>query len=346
MFTSLTARVIYPLQSGRIILRTDQNWDLNVEADAISTDHTAFEFQISSDRPYCYFKPCVVDQNGLHWAKGSNYLAIMQMQRAKEIYPHFFSELRGSISDALAVPSSRALGTHYVRIYHPPGYFENTLKRYPVLYMHDGQNLFFPWEAFLGSEWRVDETMELLDAMNVIDKTLVVGVHPYDRMVEYTQPGYETYGRFLVEELKPRIDANYRTLDGPRNTAIMGSSLGGVVSLYLAWQWPEVFGKAACLSSTFTYRDDLMARIASEPKRAIEIYLDSGWPGDNYEVTSSMRDLLAKRGYQFGQDLLYFAFPEALHHEAYWAMRSHIPFQFFFGKFPSFPSIVAGAEPE
>jgi hypothetical protein len=81
----------------------------------------------------------------------------------------------------------------------------------------------------------------------------------------------------------------------------------------------------------------IILRIDAEPKRNIQIYLDSGWPEDNYEVTRSMRDLLLERGYEFGKDLLYFAFPEALHSETYWATRSHIPFQFFFGNMPSFP---------
>ena len=77
------------------------------------------------------------------------------------------------------------------------------------------------------------------------------------------------------------MDETYRTLPGPRHTAVMGSSLGVVVSLFLAWQWPEVFGNAACLSSTFGYRDDLHERIETEPKRPIKIYLDSGWPRNN-----------------------------------------------------------------
>jgi pimeloyl-ACP methyl ester carboxylesterase len=98
----------------------------------------------------------------------------------------------------------------------------------------------------------------------------VVGIHPNEREREYTQPGYEDYGRFLVETLKPMIDGKYRTLRGPENTAAMGSSLGGVVSFYLGWQWPKVFGKVACLSSTFTFRDDLIERVAAEPKRSLE----------------------------------------------------------------------------
>ena len=331
---ALTIRVIYPLQSGRIVLRTDVDWNHDVEAVSVSPDRTTFEFRYELSRPYFYFKPCVVDGNGFHWSVGTNYLAVMDTPGGKDIYPHFFSGTDGSISDPIDFYSHAASASYRIRVYFPPGHDENTLKRYPVLYMHDGNNLFFPAEAFMGNDWNVEGTMDRLDSMNIIDKVIVVGIYPRDRMNEYTKPGYETYGRFVADELKPEVDAKLRTLPSPDRTAVMGSSLGGVVSLYLAWQRPDAFGKAACLSSTFDYRDDLFERIASEPKRGVELYIDSGWPQDNYEVGRSMRDLLVRRGYEFGNDLLYFAFPDALHNESSWASRSHIPFQFFFGKTP------------
>src|SRR5438093_10655138 len=165
---------------------------------------------------------------------------------------------------------------HSYRVFLPGGYTENTLERYPVLYMHDGQNLFFKEEAFLGNSWRTDEVLRMLDRMNAIEEVVVVGIYSSERMSEYTLPGYEDYGRFLVETLKPLIDAKYRTLAGPTDTAVMGASLGGVASFSLGWQWPDVFGKVACLSSTFTFRDDLLERISLEAKRKIRIYLDSG----------------------------------------------------------------------
>ena len=176
----------------------------------------------------------------------------------------------------------------------------------------------------------------MLDKMNAIEEVIVVGIHPNDRMTEYTSPGYEDYGRFIVETLKPLIDTKYRTLAGSSNTAVMGSSLGGVVSFYLGWQWPDVFGKVACLSSTFAYRDNLLERVFAEPKRKLRIYLDSGWPADNYEPTRSMRDRLIWKGYRPGSELFYLAFPEAKHDENAWAVRSPIPFQFLFGKLPAF----------
>jgi predicted alpha/beta superfamily hydrolase len=334
MPNALTIRVIYPLRSGKIVLRTDVDWNHDVEPVAVNPERNVFEFHYELNRPYFYFKPCVVDQSGFHWAVGTNYLAVMNTPGGKDIYPHFFSGTGGTISDPIDFYSHAAAASYRVRVYFPPGYDENTLKRYPVIYMHDGNNLFFPAEAFMGSEWRVDETMDRLDSMNIIDKVIAVGVYPRDRMYDYTKPGYETYGRFVADELKREVDAKLRTLAAPDRTAVMGSSLGGVVSLFLAWQRPDAFGKAACLSSTFGYRDDLFARVASEPKRNVELYIDSGWPQDNYEVGRSMRDLLVRRGYEFGKDLLYFAFPDALHNESSWASRSHIPFQFFFGKTP------------
>jgi predicted alpha/beta superfamily hydrolase len=232
--------------------------------------------------------------------------------------------------------ASPAGAQHRFRVFLPPGYQESTLKKYPVLYMHDGQNLFLKEEAFVGNTWRTDEVLNMLDKMNAIEEVIVVGIHPNDRMNEYTMPGYEDYGLFLVERLKPLIDRKYRTLTGPMNTAVMGSSLGGVVSFYLGWQWPNLFGKIACLSSTFTYRDNLLERVSAEPKRKLQIYLDSGWPGDNYEATRSMRDRLIRKGYRPGSELFYLAFPEAKHNENAWAARSPIPFQFLFGKLPTF----------
>jgi predicted alpha/beta superfamily hydrolase len=330
-------RVIYPLTAGRIVLRTDTDWGKDVEATSVSEDRTVFTFKRRSSRPYFYFKPCIVDGDRFTWSQGNNYLASLDALDGLDIYPYFYAAPRGSITDRIDVPSDRPGGTHHVRVYRPPGYQENTLKRYPVLYMHDGTNLFFPEESFLGVDWDVDSTLDLLDAMNVIDKVIVVGIYANDREAEYTKTGYEPYGRFIVESLVPWMAAHHRVLAQPEWTAVMGSSLGGVVSMYLAWQYPQVFGMAGCMSSTFGWKDDLMPRIAREPRPKLRLYLDSGWPGDNYEVTRSMRDLLLRRGFVSGQDLLYLVYPHDLHNEQYWATRVHIPFQFFFGKVPKFP---------
>jgi len=342
---SLTLRVHYPVaafpaqaqaSTRRLLLRTESDWDADVAPTAVAGDGNVCDFTLELEhaRPYLYFKPVLREGDEVAWSRGENYLALAAGAGGRpvhDVYPYFFADQGCSACSIHHLASTRSRRSHAVRVFLPPGYAENTLARYPVLYMQDGQNLFFAGEAFGGHHWMIDETLRVLDAMNLVRKAIVVGVYPQDRMADYTRPGYEEFGRYLVEELKPWVDAEHRTLSGPADTAVMGSSLGGVVSLFLAWQWPGVFGNAGCLSSTFGFRDDLHGRIESEPKRPIKIYLDSGWPRDNYETTRIMRNTLRARGYREGEDLFYLAFPRARHDEQAWAMRAHIPFQFFFG---------------
>ncbi len=327
----MVVQVIYPLAAGsRMVLRTDQDWSRDVAPFEVSLDRRRVTFRFAATGPFHYFKPLLYLGEIEQWAQGNNYLIFANGGSLREIYPHFFGDRQCSACALKELGEGEDL--HEFRVFYPPGYEENYLKRYPVIYMQDGQNLFFPDEAFGGRHWRIDETLLVLEQMNAIDKLIVVGIYPKDRIRDYTKPGYEAYGRYIVHQLKPHIDANYRTLVGPATTALMGSSLGGVVSFYLAWQYPEVFGMAACMSSTFGYQDDLRSRVLQEEKRPLRFYLDSGWPYDNYEVTRDMRNLLLRSGYELGKDLVYLAFPEALHNEQYWAMRAHIPIQLFFGR--------------
>jgi predicted alpha/beta superfamily hydrolase len=310
-------------------IRCAEDWDKDVLPVAV-TGGTRFEFEIESKHPFLYFKPVVAGNGDTVWSKGTNYLALAEAG-TREVYPYFLAEDACTVCDVREV---RENGTPVrYRVFSPPGYGENTLKRYPVVYMHDGQNVFFPHEAAFGYDWKMPETLTLLAAMNLIDKLLVVGVYPHDRERDYTLPGYGTHAQRLVERLKPQIDKDFRSLRGPQSTAIMGSSLGGVAALHAAWQHPHVFGMAACLSSTFGLRDDLRERIARERKPPLRIYLDSGWPGDNYEITRDMASLLTARGFEQGEDMLYFGFPRAHHDERHWAERVHLPLQFFFGRF-------------
>ena len=326
-------RVHYPPGSGRITLRSDRDWDADIVPQAVGADGTRHDFELTWEQGvFSYFKPVLHDEAGVHWAQGENYLALATRHAERDIHPYFFADARCSECGVTSLRSSREPSReHTMRVFYPPGYDENTLESFPVVYMQDGQNLFFPQEAFGGNPWRIAETLRILDAMNLVRKAIVVGIYPQNRMLDYTQEGYAEYGRYLVEEVKPWIDTTYRTLPGPENTVTMGSSLGGLVSLLLGWRWPAVFGNVGCLSSTFGWRPELFAQVATEPRRPIRIYLDSGWPRDNYEVTRAMRDLLLGRGWAEGEDLLYLAFPRATHDEASWAMRAHVPFQFFFG---------------
>lgn len=326
----MRVRVHYPLARGELVLRSDEDWERDLLPVRVDRRRQRCEFELDDDAPYHYFKPLLAEGSARLWARGENFLALRGRTRAQDVFPHFAEDATCHVCKSFLVPSSYTERGYDVRVFLPPGYAENTLQRFPVLYMQDGQNLFFRSEAANGKHWRVPETLELLDRMSLVRQVIVVGIYPGDRKSEYTRPGYEAYGDFLARELKPYVDGQYRTLPGPADTAVMGSSLGGVVSFHTAWSHPRVFGQVAALSAPFGYRDDLLERVLSEKKRALRIYLDSGWPHDNYEVTRGMAAALRARGYAEDRNLLYLAYPRQKHEEDAWAARCHVPFQFFF----------------
>jgi predicted alpha/beta superfamily hydrolase len=313
-------------------LRTELDWNKGIEPIEVSADGTTSTFRLSSRQPFLYFKPCLVDGSSSHWAVGENNLLLMTEPDRRVCYPFFFSPPDGRFSKLIELPSKILGRQHKLRGYMPPGYDENTLAHYPVIFMQDGQNLFFPEEAFMGQHWRVGESSELLRGMGAVDDCLILAIYSGDRMREYTQPGYELYGRSLAEEIVPELHAHgVRAIDDRRARSVWGSSLGGVVSFYCAWNHPDVFGSAACMSSTFSYHDDLVDRVMQERSPDVGFYLDSGWPGDNYEVTVSMAMALVSRGWRYGHNLLHFVVPLAKHNESAWAVRLHLPMQFFQG---------------
>jgi len=255
----------------------------------------------------------------------------MEEQDRRISYPCFFSSACGTFTPLIEVPSKLLNRVHRVRVYVPPGYYENTLSTFPVAFMQDGQNLFFPEEAFMGHEWQVDETGDALAAMCAIEDFVFVGVYSEDRMIDYTRPGYEAYAKSLAEEIVPEIQRRLRVGSHRRHRSVWGSSLGGVVSFYSVWQYPEVFGNGVCMSSTFSHKDNLIDRVLNERPRDVGFYLDSGWPGDNYEVTIGMAMALISRGWLYGQNVFHLAIPNAEHDERAWAMRLHLPLQFLNG---------------
>jgi len=308
------------------------DWERNVDPAEVSSDGTTATFKIEARKPFVYFKACLIQNGSLHWAVGPNNLLIMAAHHPYITYPYFFSDQQGHFLPLIEIESQILGRRHRLRVYLPPGYEENTLAHYPLAYMQDGQNLFFPHEAFQQNDWQVDETSQVLRAMRAIEDLIIVGVYSNERREEeYTKPGYEAYARSVVKELVRAEQVFLRTTKDAKDRTMWGSSLGGVVSFYTAWQYPEVFGSAACMSSTFTYKDDLMERVLSEPKRKTGFYLDSGWPGDNYEVTVAMALALISRGWRYGRDLIHLCFPRATHDETAWGMRLHLPMQFFTG---------------
>ena len=167
--------------------------------------------------------------------------------------------------------------------------------------------------------------------MSAAEDIVIVGIYSDDRMRDYTEPGYNSYARSLSEEIVPETQRLLRIGNNRRYRTVWGSSLGGVVSFYTVWQHPQVFGRGFCMSSTFSHNDNLIERVLSETPPDVAYYLDSGWPGDNYEVTMAMATALVSRGWKYGLNLMHLCFPLAEHNERAWGLRLHLPMQFLNG---------------
>ncbi len=228
------------------------------------------------------------------------------------------------------------LASRDIIVWLPPGYDVDTNITYPVLYVHDGQNVFDPSTSFTLIDWQIDEHADSLITLGRMDSLIVVAINNTTYRSDeyaYTDLG-RRYLRFLAEDLKPMIDANYRTRSDRNSTAIMGSSMGGLVSFLAVWLHPETFSAAACLSPYFP--DDLPARVKRSdwPSDAIRIYVDNGGDElDTYlqEGIDRMLPVLRAKGFEDGRNFMWRKFPDDRHNEAAWAARVGQPLLFLFG---------------
>lgn len=232
-----------------------------------------------------------------------------------------------------------------VRVYLPPQYLEETERRFPVFYLHDGQNLFDGRTSYIaGKTWHAHTTADRLTLEGQIEPVILVGIANTGlrRMAEYTPTrdfklgGGEgrSYGRLLVEELKPLIDRSYRTLPGAQYTGLGGSSLGGLISLYLGWEHPEVFGRLAVMSPSLWWDHRSIFSVINQPgpKPGLKIWLDMGTAeGGRHVRDADMLDqMLVKRGWRSGVDLAYVKAEGAVHDEQAWAERFGDVLRFLF----------------
>ena len=226
-----------------------------------------------------------------------------------------------------------------VVVWLPPSYATDKERRYPVLYMHDGQNVFDPGTSFAGADWQVDEECTRLIADGTLQEIIVVAAYNTpDRREEYTQSAKgQAYMKWVVGTLKPFIDGTYRTYTTYDQTAVMGSSMGGLISFLMAWEYPDVFGSAACLSPAFSYVKNLTAETAAYtgPAKDIRLYIDNGGVGLDAKLQpgcESMVAALKKQGFKEGENLEVFYDPKADHNERAWAKRVYRPLLFMFRK--------------
>ena len=217
--------------------------------------------------------------------------------------------------------------SHKVWIYLPPNY-DKTSKKYPVIYMHDAQNLFDEATSYAG-EWQVDETLNKL-----YEKTrkgfIVVGIENggEERINEYTPWKNEKYGGgkgviyldFIVNKLKPYIDKNYRTKKQQKYTSLIGSSLGGLISYYGGLQYPKTFGKIGALSTSFWFSEKVknFTKENGNLKNVKLFLLVGGKEGDDTDKdTLKMEKLLLQTGFK-PANLKTKINPEGEHNEAFW----------------------------
>lgn len=247
----------------------------------------------------------------------------------------------------------------HIDVWLPPGYKADDSGRFPVLYMHDGQNLFDPATAHGGETWEIDAAIERLANAGTIPPVIVVGIWNTPlRWPEYTIPAPfaaaensaqlqaafeaergsppigDAYLRFIVEEVKPFIDAHYRTRPDRAHTFVMGSSMGGLISLAALCTYPDIFGGAGCLSTHWIAEQgilvDYLPQMLPQPG-AHRLYFDHGTvtPDAQYPPYQARVDAMMRAaGYTEGKDWITRVFEGAEHSEPAWRARVHIPLTF------------------
>lgn len=249
-----------------------------------------------------------------------------------------------------------------VDVWLPSGYFAENDKRYKVIYMHDGQNVFNDRTTYGNVEWGIDETLDSLIQTEQVAPAIVVAIwnNGQKRFPEYmpqvpapytstpqakailkdnfgvTELLSDNYLKFIVEELKPFIDSTYRTSTLKEDTSIMGSSMGGLISLYAISKYPEVFGAAGCVSTHWPVPligQAYIQGLASSLPDPVDhrIYFDYGTEtlDAEYEPYQKVVDtIMQNKGYTHGENWVTRKFEGAAHNEESWKKRAHIPLKF------------------
>lgn len=263
-------------------------------------------------------------------------------------------QVPGWKSDRLAKPASRITGDYRflpkihskylehdrdVIVWFPPGYEARPTRRYPVLYMHDGRQVFDPATSTWGKDWQVDELAQDMILNGELEPFIVVAVDCTDARRDEYSPAKkgDDYLRFLIEELKPRVDATWRT--DPGRAAIAGSSMGGLISFYAAWKRPDVYFGAACLSPAFVerYGHECFRMVEADRDKLpnLKLFLScggaAGLEAELLDGTLKMADLLRKVKYP-ETNLVVRIESWAEHNEEAWSRMTPHWLRFLFGR--------------
>ncbi len=247
--------------------------------------------------------------------------------------------------------ASKFVAPRDVLVWLPPGYAVGAKERYPVVYFHDGQNVFDAATSFIGAEWAADEAADRLIRAKRIPPVIMVAISNTDaRRDEYTSDkdarqgggGSAAYFRFMVEELQPFVNRTYRTRTGPAHTTVIGSSLGGLAALDLGLAYPERFGLIGCVSPAVWWADTAIAkRVRSGTKPPLRVWVDIGTAESTPSAAGQrvwldharlLRDALEACGWREGTDLHYEEVEGAPHNEGAWAARIDRILEFLLAK--------------
>ncbi len=261
--------------------------------------------------------------------------------------------ISGSIRIAPAVYSPQLDNKRDITVYLPPSYHQSD-RRYPVIYMQDGQNLFDNDNSYAG-EWHVDETMETMAREEGVEAIIVgipnTGIHRVDEYTPFRDRRLgggrgDDYLRFVTQTLKLQIDKDFRTLADRHHTGILGSSMGGLISLYAFFRFPAVFGFAGVMSPSLWFAGGaIYPYIESAAYHPGKLYLDAGTRelGESansgrlhraaasrryYASVRRMKGILVKKGYRPLRDLLHVEEKWATHNESSWARRFPLALRF------------------
>ena len=340
-------RAIYPRARGRLFLRGGSaglDWVNNRAPDEVDGDVSTFHLQVPNADPV---EVKLVREDGA-WMVGRN--AVIGRGDAVVLRPAF-DRSNGELSSLRTVDLPWG-GALHMRVRLPPSYREQDQERYPVLYCQDGQSVWSDGTDPFGT-WGLDRVLDELWDVGALDEIIVVSIDTgegrFERLAPVPDPLYGGGGgganhlRGMVEVLKPLVDAEYRTRPERASTVLLGSSLGGLFSMWAAWTRPDVFGGAICLSSSFWWGKRFMLHLVASgscPAPRPNIYLDSGAAASDGEQDASTRDgvhntramyrALREHCYELGADLYLLSWTGHHHDVRSWSARVSTPLQLFF----------------
>ena len=260
---------------------------------------------------------------------------------------------RQSIHYHVDFPSEFLPHPHTLTVYLPPGYELEPERRYPVFYMHDGQNLFDAHTSFIGVPWGCDEIAERVIRQGEVEPLIIVGIaNTPDRLLEYgprrgtgSEDSARAYGRFLAEGVVPFINETYRTRFDLGSTGVGGSSMGGLISLHLCEWYPNLFGRCAALSPSLWWDREAFAQSIHASARwtkTCRVWLDVGANegGSDAGRQGMLRRsrALAEQLRELGTDLRFHEDPHGSHHESSWGGRFSEVLKFLYPARPSPPA--------